>query len=72
MNNVPVYAIYSHRVFNEEVWAPVTGPASRAYDIGLRREWPDRMTVVIFCIATVLSIPQVDIYLALTDADNSN
>jgi hypothetical protein len=68
VNNIPVYAIYGHGATGEEVWAPVTGPDSRAYDVGLRREWPDRMTVLIFCIATVLSVPQVEVYQDLTDA----
>jgi hypothetical protein len=67
-NNTPIYIIYEHIGDGGEVWAPVTGPEDRYYDIALRREWPDRMTNLIFNIATVLVMPQVDVYNGLINA----
>jgi hypothetical protein len=67
-NNIPIYAIYEHVGDPGEVWAPVTGPEDRYYDIALRREWPDRMTNLIYNIASVLDMPQVEVYMGLVGA----
>ncbi len=69
INGAPQYDIYVHAGKKaSEVWVPVAGPDSRPYDVALRNEWPERMLVLIYCIAALLDKPQVDIYLSLIHA----